>query len=56
MKYTVDMGSGAVVYVCTKFNIDWFRHSKVDVRETDTQHDLISLLFLSKYGSLRQTL
>jgi hypothetical protein len=29
MKYAVEMGSNAVIYI-TKFRKDWFRHSKVD--------------------------
>jgi hypothetical protein len=28
MKYAVEMGSGAMIYVI-KFHKDWFRHSKV---------------------------
>jgi hypothetical protein len=31
MKYFLEMGSGA------KFHKDWFRHSKVEEEETDTQ-------------------
>jgi hypothetical protein len=43
MKYAVEMGSGAIIYVHTKFRYDWFRHSKVN-REgfTDTQTALRS--------------
>jgi hypothetical protein len=33
MKYAVEMGSGAMIYI-TKFHEDWFRHSKVG-RSTD---------------------
>jgi hypothetical protein len=29
MKYVVEMGSVAMIYVHTKFHKDWFRHSKV---------------------------
>jgi hypothetical protein len=37
MKYAVEMGSGAMIYI-TKFHKDWFRHSKVDGGGyTDTQ-------------------
>jgi hypothetical protein len=49
MKYTVEMGSGAMIY--TKFHKDWFRHSKVDRKNTQTlrQHGgLISLLAFFK--------
>jgi hypothetical protein len=28
MKYDVEMGSGAMIYVYTKFNKEWFRHFK----------------------------
>jgi hypothetical protein len=31
MKYGVDMGSGVMIYVHTKFHKDWFRHSEVDM-------------------------
>jgi hypothetical protein len=29
MKYAVEVGSGAMIYI-TKFHKDWFQHSKVD--------------------------
>jgi hypothetical protein len=29
MKYAVQMGSVAMIYIYTKFHKDWFRHSKV---------------------------
>jgi hypothetical protein len=47
MKYAVEMGSGAMIYI-TKFHEDWCRNSKVD-REglTDRQRgDHISLLLV----------
>jgi hypothetical protein len=47
MKYAVEMGSGAMIYVHTRFYKDWFRHSEVDKGDTQThrQHgDLMSLL------------
>jgi hypothetical protein len=28
-KYAFEMGSGAMIYVHTKFHKDWFRHSEV---------------------------
>jgi hypothetical protein len=31
MKNAVEMGSGAMIYVHTKFHKDWFRHSKFDM-------------------------
>jgi hypothetical protein len=38
MKYAAEMGSGAMIYVHTKFHKDWLRHSKVVKGEyTDTQ-------------------
>jgi hypothetical protein len=44
--YTVDMASGVMIYVHTKFHNDWFRHSKLDgMDNADTQNgDFISLL------------
>jgi hypothetical protein len=30
MKYATEIGSGAMIYVHTKFHKDWFRHSKVN--------------------------
>jgi hypothetical protein len=33
MKYAVEMGSGAMIYI-TKFPKDWFRHSEVDKGDT----------------------
>jgi hypothetical protein len=35
MKYAVEMGSNAIIYI--KFREDWLRHSKVEGRDTDTQ-------------------
>jgi hypothetical protein len=34
MKYDVEMGSGAMIYIYiyTKFHKNWFSHSKVDRR------------------------
>jgi hypothetical protein len=48
MKYVVEMGSDAVIYI-TKFHKDWFRHSKVNGWRDDSQThkyhgDCISLL------------
>jgi hypothetical protein len=37
MKYAVEMGSGAVIYVHTKFHKEWFTYSKV--YSGDTQID-----------------
>jgi hypothetical protein len=34
MKYAVEMGSGAIIYM--QFHSDWFRHSKVDMGDTQT--------------------
>jgi hypothetical protein len=28
MKYAIEIGSGAMIYVHTKFHTNWFRHSK----------------------------
>jgi hypothetical protein len=39
MKYAVEMGSGAMIYVPTKFHNDWFGHSDLIrgmQRHTDT--------------------
>jgi hypothetical protein len=39
MKYAVEMGSDAMIYVQTKFHIDWFSHSEVYMgihRHTDS--------------------
>jgi hypothetical protein len=30
MKYALEMGLGAMMYVHTKFHKDWFRHSKLN--------------------------
>jgi hypothetical protein len=55
MKYTDEMGSGAMIYVHTTFNKDSFRHSKADTGDTQThrqQGNLISLLlFFQNKGS-----
>jgi hypothetical protein len=38
MKYAVEVGSVAMIYIHTKFHKDWFRHSKLDrIRYTDAQ-------------------
>jgi hypothetical protein len=34
MKYAVQMGSGAMIYVNTKFYKDWSSHSKVEGGDT----------------------
>jgi hypothetical protein len=40
MKYATEMGSGAKIYhEHTKFHNDWFRHSKVDRRDSQTHTD-----------------
>jgi hypothetical protein len=36
MKHAVEMGSGAMMYVYTEFNKDWFRISKVDMGDALT--------------------
>jgi hypothetical protein len=37
MKYAVEMGSGAFIWVHTKFHEDWFSYSKVDgATQTDS--------------------
>jgi hypothetical protein len=41
MKYTIEMGSGSLIYV-SRFHKDWFRHSKVVIggytcRHTDSK-------------------
>jgi hypothetical protein len=52
MKHAVLKGSGAIL---TKFHKDWFRYSKADTRDTQTQgqhDDYISLLsFFQNKGS-----
>jgi hypothetical protein len=35
MKYAVEMGSGAMIYI-NKFHEDWLRHSKVVERGVDS--------------------
>jgi hypothetical protein len=42
MKYAVEMGSGAMIYVHTKFHKEWFRYSTADRggglhRDTDSK-------------------
>jgi hypothetical protein len=47
MKYAVEIGSGVMIYVYTKFHEDWLWHSKVYRADAEThrqQGDLISLL------------
>jgi hypothetical protein len=49
MKYSVEMGSGAMIYIhCTRFHKDWFSHSKVDRGDSQThrQHGDWMSLFL----------
>jgi hypothetical protein len=51
MNYAVEIGSGDMIYVHTKFHNDWFRHSQVNSRDSQThrQHgERISLLFESR--------
>jgi hypothetical protein len=46
MKYSVEIGSGAMIYV-TNIRKDWFRQSKVDREDSQTHiqhHDCLSLL------------
>jgi hypothetical protein len=62
MKYVVQMGSGAMIYI-TKFRKDWFSHSEFD--KGDTQTDIHTgtqrawrlhkptLFFLNKENSLK---
>jgi hypothetical protein len=38
MKYAIEMGSDAVIYI-TKFNKDWFPHSKVNRARIHRQTD-----------------
>jgi hypothetical protein len=59
MKYAVEMGSAAMIYI-RKFHKDWFRHSKVDggggFRHIDIQHgariSLLSFFFQNKESKL----
>jgi hypothetical protein len=44
MKYTFEMGSGAVIYAHTKFHTDWFRHSEVNAVGNFTHIHSINLL------------
>jgi hypothetical protein len=39
MKYAVEMGSGAMIYVHTKFHKDWFMHSEIDKGDTQRHTD-----------------
>jgi phospholipase C len=56
MKYAIEIGSGAMMYVL-KFHEDWLSHSEIDKGGyTDTQHgDHISLLlfFQNKESRLK---
>jgi hypothetical protein len=47
VKYAVEMGSGAMVYI-TRFHKDWLRHSKVNWGGGGDKHrgDDVSLLFI----------
>jgi hypothetical protein len=36
MKNAVEVGSGAMIYIHTKFLKGWFKHSKVDRGDTQT--------------------
>jgi hypothetical protein len=45
MKYTVDMGSGAMIYK-PKFHKYWFTHSKVDRGGTHTHRQHGDIIFL----------
>jgi hypothetical protein len=57
MKYAVEMSSGVVVYIDTKFHKDWFRHPKVYRGNTLTyrQHgNLINLLLFFENKESKQ--
>jgi hypothetical protein len=63
MKYDVEIGSGVMIYVHTKFHKYWFRRSKADRRDTHTDTethrrdgDLIGLLSLFKNKESRLTI
>jgi hypothetical protein len=48
MQYGVEIGSGVMIYIHTKFQRDWFSHSKVDGginRHTQIQCIVISPTF-----------
>jgi hypothetical protein len=38
MKYAIETGSGALIYVRVKFHKDWFRYSKFDVGRVKQTH------------------
>jgi hypothetical protein len=42
MKCAVEMDSGAMIYIHTIFHTDWFRHSKVDGWDADTDRKEIA--------------
>jgi hypothetical protein len=47
MKYALEMGSGAMIYVHTKFHEDLFRYSKVnrgDSQTARTSYKITSIL------------
>jgi hypothetical protein len=39
MKYSVEIGSGAMIYIGTKFHKDWFSHS--ELIKGDTQDSMV---------------
>jgi hypothetical protein len=43
MKSAVEMGSGAMIYVHTKFHKDWFRYSKVNGGRIDRHTDSMEI-------------
>jgi hypothetical protein len=58
MKYAVEMGSGVMIYVYAKFHRDWFRHSKINVRDTHTNTHTYGqegylIFFLNKESRLK---
>jgi hypothetical protein len=53
MKYDVEVGSGAMIYL-SSFHKDWFRHSKANGRgwgSTDTQTPWRSVFFFQNKES-----
>jgi hypothetical protein len=52
MKYAIEMGSGAMIYIHTEFHKNWFSYSKAGTHRQD--EDCISLLlfyFFQNKGS-----
>jgi hypothetical protein len=43
MKYAVEMGSGAMIYVDTEFHKDLFSFSKADIGDTHTKTDSMKI-------------